>query len=85
MGCFAGPAAKNPFIKRRIISLTHSSILQRIWLNFMALGFFFRLFDNFQVFCFGFPTFFGLSITEETLLVEMRIWCIKSGIRLVLH
>jgi hypothetical protein len=24
-----------------------------------------------------------LSITEETLLVEMRIWCIKIGIVLV--
>jgi hypothetical protein len=29
--------------------------------------------------------FFGLSITEETLLVEIRIWCIKIGIVLVLH
>jgi hypothetical protein len=29
--------------------------------------------------------FFGLSISEETLLVEMRIWCIKIGIVLVLH
>jgi hypothetical protein len=28
---------------------------------------------------------FGLSITEETLLVENRIWCIKIGIVLVLH
>jgi hypothetical protein len=28
---------------------------------------------------------FSLSITEETLLVEMRIWCIKTGIVLVLH
>jgi hypothetical protein len=29
-------------------------------------------------------TFFGLNITEETLLVEMRIWCIKIGVVLVL-
>jgi hypothetical protein len=26
-----------------------------------------------------------VSITDETLLVEMRIWCIKIGIVLVLH
>ena len=29
--------------------------------------------------------FFGLSTTDETWLVEMRIWCIKIGIVLVLH
>jgi hypothetical protein len=29
--------------------------------------------------------FFGLRIIEETLLVEMRIWCIKIGIVLVLY
>jgi hypothetical protein len=29
--------------------------------------------------------YFGLSTTEETWLVEMRIWCIKIGIILVLH
>jgi hypothetical protein len=28
---------------------------------------------------------FGLNITEDTLLVETRIWCIKIGIELVLH
>jgi hypothetical protein len=28
---------------------------------------------------------FGLSTTDETSLVEMRIWCIKIGIVLVLH
>jgi hypothetical protein len=28
---------------------------------------------------------FVLSITEETLLVEMRIWCIKIGNVLILH
>jgi hypothetical protein len=33
----------------------------------------------------GFPNSFGLSITEGTLLVEMRIWCIKIGIVLVLY
>jgi hypothetical protein len=34
---------------------------------------------------FGFPTFFGLIITEETWLIEMHIWCNKVGIVLVLH
>jgi hypothetical protein len=34
---------------------------------------------------FRISNFFGLSITEETLLVEIRIWCIKIGIVLVLH
>jgi hypothetical protein len=29
--------------------------------------------------------FFGLSTTDETWLVEMRIWCIKTGIVLILH
>jgi hypothetical protein len=29
--------------------------------------------------------FFGLSTTDETWLVEMRIWCIKIGIVLVLY
>ena len=29
--------------------------------------------------------FFDLSITEKTLVVEMRIWCIKIGNILVLH
>jgi hypothetical protein len=28
---------------------------------------------------------FGLSTTDETSLVEMRTWCIKIGIVLVLH
>jgi hypothetical protein len=29
--------------------------------------------------------FFNLSITEETWVVEMRIWCIKIGNVLALH
>jgi hypothetical protein len=38
--------------KRRIISLRHSSILRRIWLNFMALClvFIIRLFHSFHIF-----------------------------------
>jgi hypothetical protein len=28
---------------------------------------------------------FGLSITEEMKGIEMRIWCIKNGIVLILH
>jgi hypothetical protein len=53
--------------KRRIVSLRHTSILRRIWLNFMALYLVFirRLFQ-FSHFFFGFPTFFDLSIIEET-------------------
>jgi hypothetical protein len=44
---------------------------------------FFRLFYGF----YNFSDFniFGLSTTDETWLVEMRIWCIKIGIVLVLH
>jgi hypothetical protein len=41
--------------------------------------------SSFQVFSPQISTFFGLSITEKTLLVEMHIWCIKIGIVLVLH
>jgi hypothetical protein len=61
----------------------HSSILRRIWLNFKAQYLFFRLFYSFH----NISDFnlFGLSTTDETLLVEMRIWCIKIGIVLVLH
>jgi hypothetical protein len=29
--------------------------------------------------------FVGLSTTDDTLVVEMRIWCIKIGIVLFLH
>jgi hypothetical protein len=46
--------------------------------------FFSGSFTVFSIF-FGFQTFFGLIITEDTLLVEMRIWCNKIGIVLVLH
>jgi hypothetical protein len=72
--------------KRRIISLRHSSILRRIWLNFMASCFVFirRLFQ-FSHFFPRISNFFDLSITEETLVVEMRTWCIKIVNVLVLH
>jgi hypothetical protein len=71
--------------KRRIISLMHSPILWQIWLKFMTfcLGFFSALLKFSQ--CFQISNFFSLSITEETLLVKMHIWCIKIGIVLVLH
>jgi hypothetical protein len=45
----------------------------------------FRLLYSFHNFFSGFPTFFAQSTTEETKVVEMRIWCIKIGIVLVLH
>jgi hypothetical protein len=44
---------------------------------------FYWLFHNFQFFWIS--KYFDLSITEETWLVEMRIWYIKIGIVLVLH
>jgi hypothetical protein len=44
------------------------------------MGFFSRLLYSFHI-----SNFFGLSTTEETQVVEMRIWCIKIGIVLVLH
>jgi hypothetical protein len=49
-----------PFIsKRRIISLMYSSILRRIWLNFIQqyLGFFLGSFTVFTISFFGFQTF----------------------------
>jgi hypothetical protein len=71
--------------KRRIISLRHSSILKQIWINFKALCLVFIR----QLFQFSHPprisNFFDLSITEETWVVEMRIWCIKIVNVLVLH
>ena len=60
----------------------HSSILRQIWLNFMAQH---LVFSAFSHLFFGLPTFSGPSTTNETLLVEMRIWCIKIGIVLALH
>jgi cbb3-type cytochrome oxidase subunit 1 len=43
---------------------------------------FYRLFHCFHIF-FMISNFFELSITKETKLVEMCIWCIKIGIVLV--
>ena len=63
----------------------HSSFLRRIWLNFMAqYGFSFGSLHFSQLF-FSTSNFFGPSTTDETSLVEMRIWCIKIGIVLTLH
>jgi hypothetical protein len=66
-------------------SLRHRSILQQIWLNFMTLSLVFirRLFQFSSIF--RISNFFDQSITEETWVVEMRIWCIKIGNVLVLH
>jgi hypothetical protein len=67
--------------KWRVIYLMHSSILRRIWLNYMAFCLVFM--GSFTIFTFVFriSKFLGLSITEETLkLVEMRIWCIEIGL-----
>jgi hypothetical protein len=43
------------------------------------------VFSAFSPLFFGLPTFSGSSTTDETLLVEMRIWCIEIGIVLALH
>ena len=40
---------------------------------------------HFAQFFFSTSNFFGSSTTDETSLVEMRIWCIKIGIVLTLH
>jgi hypothetical protein len=45
--------------------------------SFTRLFYSYTFFSDFQL--------FWLSITEETWLVEMSIWCIKIGIVLVLH
>jgi hypothetical protein len=58
-------------------------MLRRIWLNFLAQYLFSGSFTVFTI-IFRISNFFGLSITEETLLVEMRIWCINIGIVLFL-
>jgi hypothetical protein len=40
---------------------------------------------SFYIFLCRISNFFDLSITEETWLVEMRIWCIKTVNVFVLH
>jgi hypothetical protein len=70
---------KSKFYKFRIISLMHSSILPHIWLNFMTLCLGSPFFRRGRLFSFRISNFSGLSIIEETWLVEMRIWCIKIG------
>ena len=66
------------------ISLMHSSFLRRIWLNFIAQYDFFSALYTFHNFFLN-SNYFGSSTTDETSLVEMRIWCIKIGIVLTLH
>jgi hypothetical protein len=41
--------------------------------------------SQFSQFVSRISNFFGPSTTDETSLVEMRIWCIKIGIVLLLH
>jgi hypothetical protein len=71
--------------KRRIISLRHSFIHRGIWLSLMALCFGFHptALSQFSLF-FRISNFFDLGITEETWVVEMCIWCIKSGSVLII-
>ena len=63
----------------------HSSILRQIWLNFMRYYLIFFGSNTVFTILFWISNFFSLSTTEGTYLVEMRIWCIKIGIVLVLH
>jgi hypothetical protein len=44
----------------------------------------FGIFGSFPQFS-DFQLFSGLSTTDETLVVEMRIWCIKIGNVFALH
>jgi hypothetical protein len=44
----------------------------------------FGIFGSFPLFS-DFQLFSGLSTTDETLVVEMRIWCIKIGNVFALH
>jgi hypothetical protein len=62
----------------------NSSIIRRIWLSFMAQYLFFSALLQFSHFFPRISNFFGLSTTEETLVV-MCIWGIKIGIVLVVH
>jgi hypothetical protein len=61
----------------------HSSTLRRIWLNLMPLFSFFGSFTDFNIFWIS--NFLGLKSQKRLFLVEMRMWCIKVGIVLVLH
>jgi hypothetical protein len=63
----------------------HSSILRRIWLNFMAQYLFFSALIQFSHFFLRIFNFFGVVVAGGTWVVKMRIWCIKIGIVLVLH
>jgi hypothetical protein len=50
-----------------------------------VFGFFGSYTDSLSHFEGGIPNFFGPSTTNETRVVEMRIWCIKIGIVLVFY
>jgi hypothetical protein len=60
--------------------------ISQIWLNFKALCLVSSDGSWKSVFTFiSISNFFDLSITDETWVVEMRIWCIEIGDILVLH
>jgi hypothetical protein len=63
---------------RRVISFVHSCIFGRIWIYFMTLCL--RILRIFKVKTFQISKCHCLSITKETSLFKMRIWCIKIGI-----
>jgi hypothetical protein len=70
--------------KQSIISLT------QLWSSTDLVQFHGPLFGfsallRFSGCCFRISNFFGLSTTEETSLVEMRIWFIKISLVFVIH
>jgi hypothetical protein len=68
----------------QVLYLTFNSRSGIHILNFMDQYLVFSARIQFLPF-FRISNFFGLSTTDETLVDEMRIWCIKIGIVLVLH
>jgi hypothetical protein len=82
----------NDWYKTHQTSQNEELLTSCITLSFDGLGsiswHYFGIFSSFTVFTIFkilIPNFFGLSITDETLLVKMCIWCIKIGIVLVLQ
>jgi hypothetical protein len=64
--------------KRKIIFLRHSSILRRLWMNFIALSLvLIQRLLQFSHFSFVFPNFFDMSINKDTWIVKMHICCIN--------
>jgi hypothetical protein len=77
-----------PCLMDQMCSLTNyvSSVMQRPWnLEIRNIIISDDPFSFHRIFFLRISNFFDLSITEETIVVEMHIWCIKLGNVLVLH